>query len=184
MTEAKAKEKEIDIGRLPEQLKFNEAQLRRLTSKKELESWPGDKRIEADVVGDIAKILIAAFHTELKDLKIAYLFREKITSRNVVHYAKAKKADPNVRFLAEVDFIIEVNWTAWKKLTPRQKLALVDHELCHCTVETKNDGDDVPVIEHHDVEEFGAIVKRWGLWQLPLQNFSAQIDLFEKGGKK
>lgn len=180
--EAKEAKEEWD-GVVPEKLQFNQAQLRKLLAKKQLDAWPGEKYVEADVVADIAKILIGAFHPLLKKLKIAYLFTEKMQKNGKRIGGTASKADAKLRFLADYDFVIVINWTAWKFVTERQRLALLDHELLHCTTEDKDDGSKVPAMVEHDIEEFGAIVGRWGLWQLNLLNFSAQIDLFAKKDK-
>lgn len=93
---------------------------------------------------------------------------------------KAAKGAGVLKHLTGYDFVITFNWQAWSKLTPPQRIALVDHELAHC-------GRDLEkgwVMIAHDVEEFRSIVERWGLWTPDLRDFhmasqNAQADLFQ-----
>lgn len=59
-------------------------------------------------------------------------------------------------------FLIEFDGLAWDRLTPPQKLYLVDHELCHAYV----DGDKLRLLPH-DLEEFGGCVVRHGIDIMP-----------------
>lgn len=61
-------------------------------------------------------------------------------------------------------FVIELAHDIWVNLTDAQKVALVDHELCHCRVEHDDDGVPHLSIDGHDVEEFIGVVERHGLW--------------------
>lgn len=88
------------------------------------------------------------------------------------------KAGSKLRFHAELDFVLEFNWTVWQDLTAEQRIALVDHELSHL-----GRGDEEQwILLHHDVEEFTGVVKRWGAWQPELLQFAQairQLDLFQ-----
>ena len=114
-------------------------------------------------------------HRHLDRAAIAYLFREHIEGKLGV----AAKCSANVRFLADRDYTIEFDWQAWKALSPEQRIALVDHELCHCA---GRDAKGNWTLARHDVEEFTAIVGRYGCWRPELQGFvrvaSQQADLF------
>lgn len=59
-------------------------------------------------------------------------------------------------------------------LTDAQRLALVDHELCHCAVYEGN-----LKMRAHSIEEFSAIINRHGLWKPDLEWFAEVI----KGAK-
>lgn len=78
-------------------------------------------------------------------------------------------------------FVIEIASDMWGTddelgnrfgLSDAQRVALVDHELCHCTVNE----DGVPTLLHHDVEEFGQVVERHGLWKPDLAWFARQTS--------
>jgi predicted SprT family Zn-dependent metalloprotease len=138
-----------------------------------LAEWPeGDRLTDADQPEQIAQAIIPLLHTELASAKIAYLFRETMERQGRIRLGTAAKAGGKLAYLARVDFTIEFNWTAWLRLSPSQRLALVDHELCHCTQDTEK---GTWAVRHHDVEEFGEVVRRWGLWQPDLQTFAAAV---------
>ena len=61
--------------------------------------------------------------------------------------------------------MIEVGRNLWDGMTPQQRRALVDHELCHLSVEQDDDGSWVGRTRGHDVEEFVSIIDRHGLWK-------------------
>lgn len=150
----------------------------------DFDKWPqGEKVIEARQPRAIAEALIPALHPHLKGARIAYLWFENKEKNGKVILGHAAKASPKVRFFGDVEFVIEFNHKTWKDAKPEQLAALVDHELCHCGIVEK-DGEERPTMIAHDVEEFGAIVSRWGLWKSDLQLFGAhvrkalQLDLF------
>lgn len=149
-----------------------------------LEQWPEEKPafLSAPQPSAIAKTLVQAIHRHLVEpvpARIAYLFREDMERRGRVKLGVAGKASGKIEYLAGYDFTIEFNWAWWTKLTPAQRIALVDHELSHCGVNAKGAWTVIP----HDVEEFSSIVRRWGLWTMDLVDFNTairetQTDLF------
>ena len=150
----------------------------------DFDKWPqGEKVIEARQPRAIAEALIPVLHPHLKGARIAYLWFEDNEKNGKTILGHASKANPKVRFFGDVEFLIEFNHTRWKKASPLQLAALVDHELMHCGVEEK-DGEERPVMIAHDIEEFGPIVSRWGLWKSDLKAFGEhvrqayQLDLF------
>lgn len=127
--------------------------------------WPDELKYQvAEQAQAIAAALIPAFHQHLVNLKVCYLFREKISEKLGV----AMRASGKLAHFTGFDFVIEFNWSAWLQLSSTQRIALVDHELCHCVL----DDDGYPAMRKHDVEEFGDIVKRYGLWRPDLAAFS------------
>lgn len=176
---------------IAEQLTVLPAQLERrlddlvaaLSASKDPSEWPdGESFVRAYAPENIAQILIPQFHPMLKTRPIAYLWRETMQGRGKIVLGKASLAGGKLRHFAKVDFVIEFNFTAWQELTPRQRVALVDHELMHCAT----DGDSQKAIMiSHDVEEFGSIIYRWGLWTPNLSEFgqrvreAPQLGLFE-----
>jgi len=61
------------------------------------------------------------------------------------------------------DYILTLNGDAWQVMTEKQHRALVDHELYHMRRKKTKTGIAF-VLRHHDVEEFVAIIKRYGDW--------------------
>lgn len=131
--------------------------------------WPeGEAFTRAEQPKALAKLLIRVYHQELRTARIGYLFRERITKKLGV----ATRAGGKLEFLTDFDFVIEFNYEEWLTLTPEQRIALVDHELCHCTEDSEKGSW---ASREHDVEEFGAIVRRWGLWRPSLSDFGRDV---------
>ena len=87
--------------------------------------------------------------------------------------AKTSKVSPKTLALAMENyaFTIEYDTDIWATLNDAQKLALVDHELCHCGV----DGDGY-YLKHHDFEEFRQIVDRHGFWKDDIKAFAETTE--------
>ena len=142
--------------------------------------WPIDSTyMDAQLPAAFSKLLRTAYHGELIAARIAHLFKQKLGGHaGCKTVARAKKASPELAFLADVDFVIVYSWTAWGGLTLWQRLAVVDHELSHCG----RDPDVGWITVPHDLEEFGTIARRWGDWQPGITEFRRQLDLFAAQG--
>lgn len=148
----------------------------------------------AEEVEKIGKRLVERYHEHLADAetKIVYIFlkntplknnretwgrAKKISGFNAWMAQTAKTTDP----LPEPFFVIEISWYVWKRLKPHQKVALVDHEFCHCKLNDKRQ----PITVGHDCEEFNGVVARHGLWSddvrllLTIAEQNAKTPLFE-----
>ena len=110
-------------------------------------------------VRDMADAIQTAHHGELDGLNIVYVFdpREMKHNGRVVLGVAAKQSALH-RLLTNFDFAIILSAPRWEKLTDPQRKALLDHELCHCTVE-----DEKPAMRGHDIEEFAEIIDRHGM---------------------
>ena len=117
---------------------------------------------------DMADDLIRQHHQSLLDARIGILFRDVApVSNGKVTWGKASKVDAKWQPLLkrELDFIIWLAYDVWRTvLDHKQRVALLDHELCHCTME-----DGEPKMRAHDIEEFSEIVERHGLWRNDLE---------------
>lgn len=133
----------------------------------------------APAVKKIAERLIPQFHQHLENATILYLFTDaKRTRHKKVVLGTAKKTSPMEHFLSQrddregADFILMFGVEEWFKLTEEQRVALVDHELMHCTVDFNEETDEPSwAIRAHDLEEFKDIVERHGLWQPDVREF-------------
>ncbi|MDD3906515.1 MAG: putative metallopeptidase [Candidatus Omnitrophica bacterium] len=118
---------------------------------------------------------IRIHHTHLANARIKAIFREKhMSSKGRTVAARAIKSGAIMRYLAGIDFIIEVAQDVWMTVDDKMHKAIIDHELCHCGWD--NDKNE-PYIIPHDLEEFSAIVERHGLWCKGLQTFGAAVQL-------
>lgn len=140
------------------------------------EKWPqGTQFMDAYAPEAVAKILIGVLHDHLQGYRIAYIWREAMARNGAVVLGKAKRAAGELHYFSEFDFVLSFNWSTWGGLTPRQQVALVDHELEHCIVEVTDKGTK-PALAPHDVEEFTEIIERWGLWRPSLEQFGAAVQ--------
>jgi Putative phage metallopeptidase len=149
--------------------------------------------IELSIAHEAAAIgenLISAYHPHLSDasqVQVLYLFTtQKRKTHGKATLAATKRLSPLDTFLAgdallpETGdaFLVLIGLVEWSVLTEDQRIALVDHELCHII----HDGEQFGLIGH-DVEEFSAVIRRHGLWKPDVQDFARavgpQLALFE-----
>lgn len=126
---------------------------------------------DAGEVEEIAERLIPFFHPHLEEgSRIRYLFRSKHAKRNLCEvWGAASCLTGRMAFLAGADFLIEIAHDIWEVLEEAQRIALIDHELCHCAWD---EVDGAPSIRGHDLEEFEEIVERHGMWRESLKRFT------------
>lgn len=135
----------------------------------QLATWPeGDKFMDAEQAKAIGLALIGELHKHLVQAKIRYLFKQHVGGRGESLPAKVSLASSKVKYLTNLDFIMEVNWTTWVSLPIETRVALMDHELSHCGREEEGGY----LILKHDMEEFNAVVARWGLWTPAVEQFA------------
>lgn len=133
----------------------------------------GPAYLKAEQPEAIASVLVRALHHDVLNAKIAVIFRKSIKSRGKVRGAQASLVGGKLNYFSGVDLLIEVNHETWRWLTPERRIALIDHELCHFA---RNDDNDGYALIPHDVEEFGVMLRRWGLWEHGLERFASAVD--------
>ncbi len=123
----------------------------------------------------LAAALIPKYHPHLADARMGFVWRSRASERGAhVVLGKAARAPAHLQALAGVDFVLEFAADRWATLDDAQRLALVDHELCHCGVDVdEQTGAREWVLVDHDLEEFSAVVQRHGLWKSDLRSFVA-----------
>ncbi len=126
-------------------------------------------------------------HMELDGWKLEVVFRtEAARTKGKTVLGKARLVSGLNSYLAREGgnafFVLELADDAWDALRESQREALIDHELCHFQIKTTEDGDEIPYLAPHDLEEFNDIVRRRGLWKPDLVAFAeaAQLPLFGK----
>lgn len=147
-------------------------------------------------------------HAHLHEATIGYLFRDEEIRRGgkvtwaSTHLSGLQGASAKYwgRFIEwslyrifgfEPDFVILIDRNIWGGLTPAQKLALIDHELCHSSQALDAEGQPrfnqltgAPIwrIKEHDVEEFTEVIQRHGAWTEDLVEMArAMIDSLNHG---
>ena len=132
--------------------------------------------------------LVKAHHTDLRDARIALAWctswRRDVDGR--IKLGQCRRASALDRQLHEFDFVILLQKEFWTNVTVsnEQRTALVDHELCHASVKLDphngepiedENGRKVYRTRKHDIEEFGEIVERHGLYKRDLEQFAQAI---------
>ncbi|MDQ7790047.1 MAG: putative metallopeptidase, partial [Clostridia bacterium] len=126
---------------------------------------PESKFVDAPEVEKIAHDLLEEHHGHLAEARVCYLFRlGPWASKGDVVLGKAYKVSDRDKYLHGYDFLIVINKDYWPALTEDQRVALVDHELCHCSRgEDTSDGFPKWEIRNRTVEEFVEVIRRHGL---------------------
>ena len=120
--------------------------------------------------------VIPQWHAELAQFSIAYLFTGEMRSKGKSTLAKIKKVTGVEFALTDVDLVVIVSKPEWDMSTPR-RIPILDHEFCHVTTDATH--PDQLVIVEHDIEEFGAVVRRHGVWREDVRDFARQLELWE-----
>jgi len=145
------------------------------------------KRMHAGNVTEPYRImeeLIEKYHSNLGEatIALAWRFGWNANADGLMTMGRAAKRSDLDRELAKFDFVILLNHEAWNKggLNETQRVALIDHELCHCEITYDSDGEPkhdeqgriVCRIRKHDIEEFVDVVNRHGLYTRDLAAFA------------
>ena len=141
-----------------------------VAEKKKTRNDRAPQYFDADAVKEIAKDLIPKHHLHLDRIPIMYLFN----GGKMREWAKISSRSAKERVISAYYFVMEVNHAQWLLLTDEQRLALVDHELCHTAMDTET-GE--PSVIDHDIEEFGIIVERHGLWRDSVKHFARTCNV-------
>ncbi len=138
----------------------------------------------APEVEAIAQDLIDQYHDYLRRVRIEYVFvTELVKSGGRYIWGKARKISGLNAWLATPEeersdepnpfFVMEIVLPIWNKLDDKARVALVDHELCHFSTDESDD----PVLLPHDLEEFGNVVRRHGLYR-------PEVEFFIEAGRQ
>jgi hypothetical protein len=143
----------------------------------------------APEVEEVARRLINDFHSHLATVRIDYVFTtEQLKEKGKVVWGRAKKVTGLNAWLASEDklrdavepeefFVMEIHRATWLQIDEKSRRALVDHELCHFWV-----GENGSLsIAAHDLEEFNAVVRRYGLWRADVEFFIKSAKERERG---
>lgn len=136
-------------------------------------------RAGESVIALVAEV-VAQHHPDLAEARIGVLMRDVAPrSQGKRVFGRAKSVGPELKVLLPHDFIIWFADDVWDELSEFQRRALVDHELCHCTI----DENEKIKMKSHDLNEFLCIIERYGFWWPQAdeaeQVFQARLNLGE-----
>jgi len=137
----------------------------------------------------VASGLIAKHYPLLKEISIAYLFRDEVSITNGKAIAgRMIKCDDRSKALHGKDVIIEIAYPIWEDATTNFREALMDHELMHIglkvdgqgQIEKFDNGSPKIYARMHDVEEFNEVLERHKQWNTQLRDFLQRYEVKEK----
>jgi len=113
-------------------------------------------------------------------IALAWRLRTKADKDGHIVLGKCIKVSDLHREFADYDFIITLNQEFWDEptVTKAQRMALVDHEMMHCTPTYNDETGDHEVDERgrflfrvkaHDFADFYDVVQRHGCWKKDLE---------------
>lgn len=124
-------------------------------------------------------------HSHIADAKIALAWRHRMKSDKdgILKLGQCLKNSGVHREFANYDFIILLNKMAWDAFTKEQKMALLDHELCHIMPSEDKNGEHIQDdlgrkmfrTRRHDIEEFQDVVRRHGVYKKDLERFAEVV---------
>lgn len=137
---------------------------------------------DAPEVKAVVKELINEHHGRLLTAKIKSLFREGAwSSQRKETWAKVYKVTSRDKHLTGYDFYLAVNQEVWEHLDTPARIALIDHELCHCD---RDDDSGKWCTYGHDLEDFIAVVARHGAWTDEAKKYLQAAEDRKAGAKQ
>lgn len=138
-------------------------------------------------VREIMEELIRTVHPSLEGARILLVWRKEPRKRRGKQImAQISKTNPTNRLLCAPwfeteypDLVIEISIVHWIELKDEQRIALIDHELCHVGLGSNG---SYQIIDH-DWQEFRAVVERHGCWIDDVRDMKetfGQLDLFKR----
>jgi len=120
-------------------------------------------------------------------IALAWRLRTKADQDGHIVLGKCIKVSDLHREFADYDFIITLNKEFWDEpaVTKAQRVALLDHEMCHAAPTYNGETGEHEVDERgrflfrtrgHDVQEFIEIVRRNGIWKHDLLEFAKVLQ--------
>ena len=131
----------------------------------------------ANDVETIARRLVGQYHPHLREAAIRAYFRPKARKvHQKVVVADIRLPSPLITAIAAdlefaVDYIITVGLDRWATIPDEKRGPWIDHELCHAA--GRDPETEKWTLCAHDIEEFEAVVPRWGTtWRKDLDSFA------------
>lgn len=152
----------LDVEDLPAELKDYHAELEKALDRAMVkETFPeGEKYPDAAQPGTVAAALVNGLRRDLLPFRIAYLFRQNIGGQGGIRRSKSAIAPAKWKKLAEVDGVVEVNWTVYLDATPAQRVRIVHEALAGFEVEESSGN---PVLRKRPaVSVYPEILSGWG----------------------
>lgn len=111
----------------------------------------------------LAQNVIDTYHPYLKQAgaRFGFVFRSEPQKRKGSKVlAAVSVVSSQVKMHLDLDYLIWVSRDDWDDMSEKQRIALLDHEFCHCCMNEKFEWST----RDHDIQEFSIIIDRHGFW--------------------
>ena len=86
------------------------------------------------------------------------------------------RANSMTKLFGECDYIIQMSGDLWDRLDEERQEILMYHELLHILVTQDKKGNSVYKLRDHDVQDFEAIIRKYGIeWLSELKDLHASV---------
>jgi hypothetical protein len=117
-----------------------------------------------DTVYALKVELLNDYHSSLRNAEIKCLFYDRAKKRGgKIILGTAEAVSSKFKYLTGIDFIISIYKGVWDIMASQERRALLDHEMSHCSIGEDKDGNPTYKIIPHDIEDFAAILDRYGV---------------------
>lgn len=124
-----------------------------------------------------AEAIIHTMHPKLRDARIAFVFRDKAQKQGERFIlGQCTKVPAKFQPLLEYDYIIWLSEDDYAGMTDKQREALIFHELYHIKYNYEADSWS---IRPHDVQEFSAVIERYGIYSPDVRKVKEAMDKYE-----
>lgn len=111
---------------------------------------------------ELAQEIIKEQRLDIFPAKVEYLTVYPNLSRTMA--SKIIKTGKELKFFANLDYIIEISGEIWDVLDLNTKKILLEHQLRHILViQNDKSGDWVYKIRKHDVQDFAKVISQYGV---------------------
>lgn len=123
----------------------------------------------AEIAADLIKTEPLLESIRQSEATIVYLSSDKpMKSKGRPVCGQCEKIDPKYKWAIPADFTITIFEPNVITFSDDQLRILIFHELLHVKIDTEENGTEKYGIYPHDIEEFKAIIDRYGFdWDLP-----------------
>jgi len=131
---------------------------------------------------EIVQEVMDKYHPLLKTQKIVFQFVLNSDNSGRAVMPKPRSSDGKItlgttkcfsakeRAAGCPDFLVTILLNWWENASREQRIALIDHELCHCGVDFDEETGEVKIFSRpHEFEGFCEELRRHGAWTADLQ---------------
>ena len=137
---------------------------------------PKLEKADASVKEVVRKVLTFHELEQVNGARVEYLFSLKaMKAKGRRLYAKIVLSPELHSLIHGIEAMVIIDKELWETLDGNRREAVIFHELCHL----ESDGEGGLSLRSHDLEEFRAVVRRYGDWTGDVRGMTEQLCLFD-----